>query len=121
MTIQQGRSNYYAGRAAEEAVARWYCGQGGVLCETRWRGQGGEIDLIVRDGDTVVFVEVKKSRDFDRAAQALSQRQMGRIAMAAGEFLDTQPAGSLTPARFDVALVDDLGRIEVLENAFGVC
>ena len=38
--------------------------------------------------------------------------------MAATEFLAGEPKGQLTDVRFDVALVDDKGRIEVLENAF---
>jgi putative endonuclease len=43
---------------------------------------------------------------------------MARIYAAAAEFLAGEPNGALTPARFDVALVDGFGRIEVLENAF---
>jgi putative endonuclease len=45
-------------------------------------------------------------------------RQMARIASAAAEFLGHEPQGQLTPARFDVALVDACGSVEILENAF---
>ena len=43
---------------------------------------------------------------------------MARIYGAASEFLAGEPAGQLTEVRFDVALVDAVGRIEVLENAY---
>lgn len=118
-TSHRSRVNHLAGQSAEYTVAHWYQRHGGRVDEARWRGKGGEIDMIVQDGDDLVFVEVKKSRNFHRAAQSLSRRQMNRIVVAAGEYLDTQPLGSLTPSRFDVALVDDAGRIEVLKNAFG--
>jgi putative endonuclease len=43
---------------------------------------------------------------------------MARICTAASEYLAQEPLGQLTPVRFDVALVDGAGRIEILENAF---
>ncbi len=116
---RHGETGYHAGHSAEEIVAQLYERRGLTIACRRWRGQGGEIDLIVRDGETVIFVEVKKSRDFARAAERLSRRQMERIQVSAAEFLDTEPCGSLTPARFDVALVDGAGAAEILENAFG--
>lgn len=115
-----GAVSYRAGLAAEEAVARHYAGAGARLAARRWRGQAGEIDLVVRDRDgNVVFVEVKQSRSHAEAALHLGDRQMQRIWSAASEFLAGEPAGQDSPARFDVALVDGQGRIEVIENAFG--
>lgn len=112
-----GKVSYLAGLSAEAAVARLYRAGGRSLVATRWRGRGGEIDLIARDGAAVIFVEVKKARDFDRAAERLSARQIARLQAAAGEFLAGEPRGLDTEARFDVALVDGAGRIEILENA----
>ena len=43
---------------------------------------------------------------------------MARIYASAADFLSGEPDGQLTPSRFDVALVDGTGRIEILENAF---
>jgi putative endonuclease len=51
------------------------------------------------------------------AAESLSRAQIARIFCAATEFVAKAPRGSLTDMRFDVALVDEIGRIEVLENA----
>lgn len=113
-----GITSYHAGLAAEGTVERHYARAGHAIAARRWRGQGGEIDLIARDGDAVVFIEVKKSRTHDAAAARVTPRQMERIATAAAEFLGGMPRGQMTPARFDVALVDAQGRVAILENAF---
>jgi putative endonuclease len=113
-----GARSFHAGIAAEQAVARLYDGAGRKVCARRWRGSAGEVDLIARDGAEVIFIEVKQSRTHAQAAEHLGPRQMARIYAAAAEFLAGEPNGALTPARFDVALVDGFGRIEVLENAF---
>ena len=113
-----GARSYHAGLAAEEQVAQFYTRSGRAVCARRWRGVSGEIDLIARDGDNVIFIEVKQSATHAQAVEHLSQRQMARIYTAATEFLAGEPKGQLTDVRFDVALVDGKGRIEVLENAF---
>lgn len=115
----RGQMAHHAGSAAEIAVARHYEALGFRVTEQRWRGAGGEIDLIVEDPDQVVFVEVKQSRSFEAAALRLSQRQRARIFASAAEYLGTLPTGSLTEARFDVALVNGIGEVQILENAFG--
>ena len=109
--------NYLAGLAAEQSVAIRYIRGGHTLLGHRWRGIGGEIDLIFEKAGTCVFVEVKKSKAFARAAESLGPRQIQRLFGAAAEFLSGQPKGDLTPSRFDVALVDQSGQIEVIENA----
>ncbi|OAN71892.1 hypothetical protein A8B82_20825 [Sulfitobacter sp. EhC04] len=115
----RGAMAFQAGVAAENRIAQDYERRGFALARRRWRGKGGEIDLILRDGDGLIFVEVKQARDFDRAARSLSARQMQRIYLAAEEFLGSEPAGSLTETRFDVALVDAQGQTRIIENAFG--
>lgn len=115
----KGRAGYHSGLAAEEIVARHCAALGLLPCARRWRGQGGEIDLIFRDGAEIVFVEVKKSRSFDSAAHHLTARQAARILSAAAEFLGGEPAGELTPMRIDLALVNALGDVRLIENAIG--
>ena len=117
--VSQGRMAHHAGNAAEDIVARHYEMRGFHVAERRWRGIGGEIDLSVQNPDGAVFVEVKKSRSFDAAVRHLGQRQRNRILVSAAEYLGTLPTGALTEARFDVALVDGRGAVQVLENAFG--
>ena len=114
----RGKTNYLAGLAAEAAVARRYEDRGIPICARRWRGLTGEIDLIGRSGDEVIFVEVKQSRTHDLAASHISQAQIARIFVTVDEFLAGEPKGLLTDVRIDLALVDGQGRIEVVENAF---
>lgn len=113
-----GSVGYHAGRVAEDIVAFDYVRRNHGIAARRWRGQSGEIDLIARDGDTVVFVEVKKSRNFGAAAARLGRRQMDRILASAGEFLAGEPRGQLTDVRFDLAVVNAVGALSVIENAF---
>lgn len=120
MQAMRGSANYHAGLAAEACVAAHYQASGRAIAARRWRGSAGEIDLVARGDDGLVFVEVKASRDFATAAEHLTRRQMDRLCGAASEFLAGEETGQLTPMRFDVALVDRLGRIQVIENAFGL-
>jgi putative endonuclease len=114
----RGLTNYLAGHAAEASVARHYEDQGIEICARNWRGSAGEIDLIGRRGDEVIFVEVKQSRTHDLAATHVSDAQIGRIFATVDEFLAGEPEGLLTDVRIDLALVDGQGRINVVENAF---
>ncbi len=114
---RRGQRNYLAGQAAEAAVARHYENAGMRIDKRRWRGRAGEVDLIVRNREEVIFVEVKKSRDFAAAGAQLLPRQVARLLRAGEEFVGREPLGALTPMRFDVALVDGAGRIQIIENA----
>lgn len=113
----RGAQNYHAGLSAEAIVARDYLARGRTLAKHRWRGRGGEIDLIFREGDRVVFTEVKKSRTHELAVHRLSQHQMSRLCAAACEFLADEPRGQLTEMRFDLATVDQAGTVQIIENA----
>lgn len=113
-----GSVGYYAGLAAEDLVAIDYRRRHHTVAAQRWRGAGGEIDLILRNGDGVIFVEVKKSKTFARAASRLGRRQMDRLCASASEFLAGEPRGQLTDVRFDLAMVDETGAVKVIENAF---
>ncbi|MFW8594349.1 YraN family protein [Cribrihabitans neustonicus] len=115
---RRGRRAHLAGAAAEEIVARHYERRGYQVAKRRWRGPGGEIDLILRGPEGLVFAEVKHSTT-GAAALRISPQQAARIYASAGQYLENEPNGQLTPLRFDVALVDGQGRVEIIENAFG--
>jgi putative endonuclease len=117
--VARGQISHFAGQAAELAVSRDFERRGYRLLQHRWRGRGGEIDLIFQDGDGIVFVEVKQSKTHDSALESLRPAQVRRLLAAAEEFLGFCPKGSLTPMRFDVALFDQWGQIQVVENALG--
>lgn len=96
---------------------RGYLDHGHRLVARRWRGPAGEIDLVMEKDGEVIFVEVKSSRTHAQAAAAVSHRQIGRLLRSAEHCLGTFPKGLSTPMRFDVALVDGQGRMDVIMNA----
>ncbi|KIC37693.1 hypothetical protein RA27_21330 [Ruegeria sp. ANG-R] len=116
----RGSVSYHAGQSAELCVASEYARRGYEIAQRRWRGAGGEVDLIARNAEGLVFVEVKKSRSFESAAIRISRRQMDRICASAAQYLEREPNGQLTNTRFDAALVDDSGAVQIIENAFGL-
>jgi len=69
--------------AAEQAYQR----VGAQILAKRWRGAGGEIDLIVQLGDTIIFAEVKAAQTHDIAAERISTRQAQRICASAQTYL----------------------------------
>lgn len=111
-----GKIGYLSGLSAEEQVARHYADDGHVILSRRWRGRGGEIDLVAQKSGEVIFVEVKKSGSHARAAERLSRRQLVRIYQSAEDYLGHMAGGTDTPCRVDVALLDSLGQIDILPN-----
>lgn len=110
------QTSYHKGIAAEDIVADYYKRLGYVLKETRFKSAHGEIDLIFITQDTWVFVEVKCSKTHRAAAERILPRQVQRIyATAQGYLADMN---NDVDCRFDAALVDGIGRVEVIENAF---
>ena len=110
-------SGYYNGLAAEDVAARWYTERGAECVAKRWRAQTGEVDLIVRQAGVLVFVEVKARKTIDAAAYSISPRQWARITATAEMFLAENNLSLDTDLRFDAALLDRHGKIEVIENA----
>lgn len=110
--------NYTAGIVAETCVERYYDKRGLRCLDRRWRGRGGEIDLIFEDCGSVVFVEVKSSATHARARDRVSRAQMQRIMQSGSEYIARLPKGQLTPIRFDVATVNATGDVALVENAF---
>lgn len=115
----RGRTRHLTGLAAEARVADHFRGHGRPVVAERWRGTGGEIDLIVEDGNALVFVEVKQAPRAAWALERVTPRQQRRIMTAATEFMGQHGDGLESEARFDIATVDGSGRIDVIENAFG--
>ena len=114
------KGSAHKGAAAEDRALAHLERQGLRSVARNWRVRGGEIDLIMRDGPVLVFVEVKAARTHAIAAERLSFRQMSRIAASASAFLAGEPRGQDSEMSFEVALVDGAGRIGIVENAFGV-
>lgn len=106
------------GQQAEDAVLAWLQRKGLRLVDRNWRSRFGEIDLIMQDGATLVFVEVRKrtSSRFGGAAESITAAKRDRIITTARQYL--VQAKSDQPCRFDAVLVDATGRIEWLRDAF---
>lgn len=100
----RGRTAYHRGRVAEEAVALHYERRGHRIDARRWRGRGGEIDLVARDSEGLVFIEVKAAATHGAAATQLGGRQIRRLSAAAEEYLGGEPRGLLTPRRGSTSL-----------------
>ena len=111
-------------RRGEAAAALRLAQEGYRILETNHRSPLGEIDLIAREGDTLVFVEVKTRRG--RAGspkEAVTPRKQRRLSLLALAYLKAH--GRLDrPARFDVVAVtwgEDGPEIEIVRNAFDLC
>ncbi|QFU07905.1 hypothetical protein PARPLA_02193 [Rhodobacteraceae bacterium THAF1] len=114
----RGAVSYQAGLAAEDQVARAYTRKGADLIAERWRGKGGEIDLVLRDRTGLIFVEVKRARTHDAAVARVTAQQVARLYAAAEEYVGTTHPGQMPDMRFDVATVDATGEIAIRPNAF---
>ncbi len=113
---ETGSRSYYNGIMAEGLAAQIYLSRSATVLEQRTRIGGSEIDMIVRDADQTVFIEVKARRTLAEAAFAVSPRQSARLAIAAQTWLERE--GRMDDdIRFDVVLVDRHGNSEILENA----
>jgi putative endonuclease len=113
----RGSRNHHAGNTAEDQVARAYEATGHSVRARRWRGGRGEIDLVLEKDGEIVFVEVKASKTHASAARAVGPRQISRLLQSAEAYIGHLATGSLTPMRFDVALVDRVGRLDIIPNA----
>ena len=117
MCARRGRGGYLSGLAAEEQAARAYERRGARILARRHRSEAGEIDLIVREGDTLVFVEVKQRRR--NVAESITERQWRRLGLAATQYMLTHSneTGPVRGCRFDAVLIGADGSLEIIENA----
>lgn len=106
------------GERAEALAAAWLIQHGLRISEQNYRCRFGEIDLIARDGTTVVFVEVRSraSNAYGGAAASITPAKRQRLLKTARHYLSgVEPA---PPCRFDALLLTgEPPRIEWLRNA----
>ena len=114
-------STHAKGTRYEESAARFLAGLGFIIVARNWRCSIGELDLVARDQDTLVFVEVRS-----RASSAgylpeetIGRRKMVRLAATAEAYLARHPWDGL--CRFDVVAITicDTGmQVRLLKDAF---
>lgn len=96
---------YRRGRAGETRALWWLRLKGYRLVARGERTPVGELDLVMRRGRILAFVEVKARPDLGQAAVAIAPRQQERIARAAGAFLQRRPELGGLQVRFDAVLI----------------
>ena len=116
------RARVILGKTGEDLACAELERRGYAIIARRYRRRGGEIDIVSRDGPTIVFVEVKarESRQFGLAAEAVTPCKRHRLTQLAREYMIRHRL-SACPCRFDVVSIHfDEGRpaIEVFQNAF---
>lgn len=106
------------GLSAESRAAMFLIAKGYRILARRWKRPFGEIDIVARGRQALVFVEVKARARADDAAEAVTERAKRRIIAAAEFWLAHRPDDAQRAIRFDVMLVTP-GRIpQHIANAF---
>lgn len=105
------------GRRAEDLAAAFLAAKGFEIVERNFRAKAGEIDVVARDGDEMVFVEVRarSGRGYGGAAASVDAGKRRRVIRAARVWLAAR--GWEGPCRFDVVAFD-AGRLEHIPAAF---
>lgn len=105
-----------SGSEAEEQAARHLERHGLKILARNYRCRGGEIDLVCRDGATLVFVEVRlrTNAGYGGAAASITPAKQRRLTLAANHYLAGKP---LPACRFDAVLLDG-ENLDWIRNAF---
>lgn len=108
------------GRNSEQLALGHLQAQGLQLLERNYRCKSGEIDLIMRDGDCLVFVEVRyrKHNRFGSASESVTGSKQRKLLASANHYL--QRTDSASPCRFDVVGIsgENSQTIEWIRDAF---
>jgi putative endonuclease len=106
MTVQR----QIMGKSGEDLAAQELTRRGYAILARRYRTRHGEIDIVARDGETTVFVEVKAraTAEFGTAAAAVTERKQRQLASMAAAYLSRCRLFG-APCRFDVVAVDGTG------------
>lgn len=113
------------GQRGENIAARYLEARGLRLLERNYRCRGGEIDLVMLDGSTLVLVEVRlrSSADFGGAAASVGPRKQRRLVHAARHLMMTRHEFREWPIRFDVVALEGSPageRVDWIRDAFSV-
>ncbi len=112
------------GFQAERMACQWLQQQGLVFIDHNWQCRLGEIDLIMRHNDSIVFVEVKyrRSRQYGGALAAVTYRKQRKLMAAAGIWLSRQRRRHDVACRFDVLGMEPAAnggvQYQWIQNAF---
>lgn len=99
------KAAFHLGVSAESRAALLLAAKGYRTLAKRWKTPVGEIDLVMRRGTLIIFVEVKARGSLDAAAESVLPRQRKRIIAAAEAWLAAHPEHAGYDMRFDAVLV----------------
>ncbi|MCP5080643.1 MAG: YraN family protein [Alphaproteobacteria bacterium] len=116
-TKQQRRAHQF-GVQAEKLAALYLRAKGYRILSTRYRVGVGEIDIVARSGDTIVFIEVKRRQNLAEALHSLQPRQQARIIRAAEHWLAENELPLNTDCRFDMMVFSAYLVPHHIKNAF---
>jgi putative endonuclease len=110
------------GKTGEDLAAAELERRGYEILARRYRTRCGEIDIVARDGETTVFVEVKAraTAEFGTAAEAVTRRKQLKLIAMARDYLARNELPNVA-CRFDVVAIEDASttpRLMVYANAF---
>ena len=110
------------GQSAEDAAQAHLLSKGLVTLARNWRAKGGELDLVMREREVLVFVEVRtrSSAAFGGAAASVTTTKQRRVITAAKQFLARHPEHAERESRFDVVSFEQDGKLQWLQAAFEV-
>ncbi|BDB96468.1 YraN family protein [Candidatus Hydrogenosomobacter endosymbioticus] len=107
--------SYRTGVEGERLACEFLERRGYGVLQRRYKTKAGEIDLVMKDKDAIVFVEVKKRKKMADAAEALSRTQFNRIADAAAIFTGSSDV-ECSEIRFDLVCMSSDGNINHIKN-----
>lgn len=115
-----GRTTRAVGRRAENKALRFLSARGLHLIERNFNTRHGELDLILLDRETIVFVEVRtRGRTaFSSAVQSVDGKKQRKLMLAASLWLARHPQYSQRTCRFDVLGIDASGQPDWCRDAF---
>lgn len=99
---RQRQRTFSAGIKAERWAGWLMRAKGFSILERRFKTRGGEIDLICRKKELLVFLEVKYRQSLEEAIYAITPRNQARIITAAQSYLAQEPCDEIGTYRFDV-------------------
>ena len=109
------------GKKGEDTAARYLSDIGLTVLEKNYRSSMGEIDLIARGNDSLVFIEVKSWQGLESESleHALNRKKIGRIIHTAKRYVAEHADFDTFAMRFDVILIDPVTqRVDHIEHAF---
>lgn len=108
------------GSEAEDRALRHLQSRGLKLLQRNYRCRGGELDLVMRDGDTLAVIEVRSRSNpgFGTAAESVDTRKQQRIVLATQMYLLAHPEHGSRPVRFDVVTFDAAAKLDWITAAF---